>query len=152
MPGGHDYERIFREDGPTLWRTIYSYTAGRRQMADDAVAEAFTRAIAHDGAIRRPVPWLYKTAIRLAGEDLRRERRDEPTSEESGEDSVANADLLAALRRLSPSQRAAVFLHYEGGFPVKDVATRMGTSVSSVKVHLFRGRNRLRELLGDEDE
>ena len=56
-----------------------------------------------------------------------------------------------ALRQLSPAQRAAVVLHYEADLSVQEVAQRMGTSVGAVKVHLFRGRRRLRELLGAEE-
>ena len=59
--------------------------------------------------------------------------------------------LVPALRQLSPAQRAAVVLHYEADLPVQEVARRMGTSAGAVKVHLFRGRRRLRELLGEEE-
>jgi transposase-like protein len=54
-------------------------------------------------------------------------------------------------RQLSPADRAAVVLHYEADLPVREVARRMGTSAGAVKVHLFRGRRRLRELLGDDE-
>ena len=56
---GHDYERLFREVGPILWRTIYAYSGGRRAVADDAVAETFARALERRNTIRNPVPWLY---------------------------------------------------------------------------------------------
>jgi len=59
--------------------------------------------------------------------------------------------LVPALRELSPAQRAAVVLHYEADLPVRDVAEHMGTTVAAVKVHLFRGRRRLRELLSEEE-
>jgi DNA-directed RNA polymerase specialized sigma24 family protein len=36
------------------------------------VAEAFARALERISQIRKPVPWLYRTAFRLAAEDLRR--------------------------------------------------------------------------------
>ena len=26
--GAHDFARVFREDGPGLWRTIYAFTGG----------------------------------------------------------------------------------------------------------------------------
>src|SRR5258708_364271 len=70
-----DYEQVFRDAAPGLWRTIYAFAAGRRAVADDAVAEAFARALERAGQIHDPVPWLYRTAFRLAAEDLRRERR-----------------------------------------------------------------------------
>jgi RNA polymerase sigma-70 factor, ECF subfamily len=59
---------------------------------------------------------------------------------------------MRALKELTPAQRAAVFLHYRVDLPVREVAHLMGTSSAAVKVHLMRGRRRLRELLGEEDE
>ena len=147
-----NYEQVFRDAAPGLWRTICAFAAGRRAVADDAVAEAFARALAHAGQIRDPVPWLYRTAFRLAAEDLRRERREpEPEPEQAAASAAGLAALVPALRQLSPAQRAAVVLHYEADLPVQEVARRMGTSAGAVKVHLFRGRRRLRELLGDDE-
>ena len=150
-----DYEQVFRDTAPALWRAIYAFAAGQRAVADDAVAEAFARALERTDQIRDPVPWLYRTAFRLAAELLRRERRQRRALESEPEHVPATAAglgaLVPALRQLSPAQRAAVVLHYEADLPVREVATQMGTSVAAVKVHLFRGRRRLRELLGDEE-
>lgn len=150
-----DYEQVFRDAAPGLWRTIYGFSAGQREVADDAIAEAFARALERAGQIRDPVPWLYRTALRLAAEDLRRQRRERrATSSEREEPTALTAGLGAlvpALRQLSPAQRAAIVLHYEADQPVQVVARHMGTSVAAVKVHLFRGRRRLRELLGAEE-
>ena len=146
-----DYEQVFRDAAPGLWRVIYAFAAGRRAVADDAVAGAFARALEQAGQIRDPVPWLYRTAFRLAAEDLRRERRNsepEPEPDRAAASSAGLGALVPALRQLSPAQRAAVVLHYEADLPIQEVAARMGTSVGAVKVHLFRGRRRLRELLG----
>jgi len=147
-----DYEKVFRDAAPGLWRTIYAFAAGRRAVADDAVAEAFARALERAGQIRDPVPWLYRTALRLAAEDLRRERREpEPEPDQAAASAAGLAALVPALRQLSAAQRAAIVLHYEADLPVREVARRMGTSAGAVKVHLLRGRRRLRELLGDEE-
>jgi len=65
---------------------------------------------------------------------------------------VPLSDLGPALRQLSPSQRAALFLHYEADLPVRNVARLMGTSAAAVRVHLMRGRRRLADLLGEHDD
>ncbi len=150
MEGEQDYATLFREVGPQLWRAILVYAGGRREVADDAVGEAFARAIESDGVIRRPFPWLYRTAFRIAAAELRREGTTFPLAEMYLDD-PATGDLMRALRRLSPAQRAAVFLHYEADLPVREVARLMGTSSAAVKVHLHRGRNRLRQILGTEE-
>jgi len=43
-----------------------------------------------------------------------------------------------------------VVLHHAAGYPVNDVANLIGSTSPAVRVHLMRGRRRLRELLGDE--
>jgi RNA polymerase sigma-70 factor, ECF subfamily len=144
------YERVFQDAAPGLWRTIYAFAGGRRAVADDAVAEAFARALERADQIRDPVPWLYRTAFRLATEELRRDRREPEPPPASGPDPGLTA-LIPALRQLSPAQRAAIVLHYEADLPIRDVARQMGTTAAAVKVHLFRGRRRLRELLGAEE-
>ena len=60
-------------------------------------------------------------------------------------------DVMRALRELTPAQRAAVYLHYRVDLPVREVARLMGTSGAAVKVHLMRGRRRLRDLLGGDE-
>ena len=147
-----NYEQVFRDAAPGLWRAIYAFAAGQRAVADDAVAEAFARALERADQIRHPVPWLYRTAFRLAAADLRRQRREaRPEPEQQPAPDAGLGALVPALRQLSTAQRAAVVLHYEADLSVREVARQMGTSVAVVRVHLFRGRRRLRELLGAEE-
>jgi RNA polymerase sigma-70 factor (ECF subfamily) len=152
VEGRHDFARLFVEDGPGVWRTMCAFTGGRRDIAEEVVAEAFARAIEHARTIRDPVPWIYRTAFRLAREELRKERR--PPALESGPDVEAPGsahELMEALRRLSPNQRAAIVLRYEADLTTEEIARRMGVTPATVRVHLHRGRRRLRELLGAEE-
>ncbi|MGH2629466.1 MAG: RNA polymerase sigma factor [Actinomycetota bacterium] len=150
-PARHDFERVYRDHGPGLFRAIYAYTGGRRDIADEVVSESFARAIAHDADVREPVPYVYRTAFRLAAKELRAERRRPPLEPEVPADPPDVAGLLAALRRLSPNQRAAIVLRYEADLPVEEVARRMGITAVTVRVHVHRGRTKLRELLGAEE-
>lgn len=148
---GHDFDALFREHAGGVARTMYAFTAGRRGIAEEATAEAFAQAIAHADSIRDPVGWIYRTAFRLAAADLKRERRPAPEMEHPEPVSAGLGRIVDALRELSPNQRAAVVLRYEADLPVGEIARRMGMSAATVRVHLHRGRNRLRELLGDEE-
>ena len=148
----HDFDAIYREAGARLWRSLYAYTAGQRDIAHEALAEAFARAIERDSSIRDPVPYLYRTAFRVAAAEMRRARHDEPDPATPAPDAEDTTDLLRALRQLSPGQRAAVFLHYQADLPVREVAALMGTSAAVVKVHLSQGRKRLRTLLTEDEE
>jgi hypothetical protein len=78
QPGGAvDYEQVFRDAGPGLWRAIYAFAAGQSAVADDAVAEAFACAL--ERGSQGSATWCPGcTALPsgLAAEDLRRVRRD----------------------------------------------------------------------------
>jgi RNA polymerase sigma-70 factor (ECF subfamily) len=147
----HDFDALFREAGSGVFRTLYAYTGGRRDIAEEAMAEAFARALARSGTIRDPVAWIYRTAFRLANEELRAERRRGPAPSEEGSPSPELGELIESLRRLSPNQRAAIVMRHVVDLDISEVAHRMGIAQPTVRVHLHRGRKKLRELLGAEE-
>jgi len=147
-----EYEAIWLDVSPRLWRAIFAYTGGRKEITDDVVVESFARVMERDGEVRDPSAYLFRVAFRLAASELKRERRAVEPDERAVEDAHGMLDLLRALRALTPSQRAAVYLHYEADLPVREVARAMGTSPAAVRVHLMRGRRRLAVLLTDGDD
>jgi len=148
---GSRIERLYRDEGDRLWRAMLFFS-GDREVASDAVAEAFARALRWDAGIRDPRAWVWRTAFRLASAELRRRRRLSPLVERPYELSDAPALLASVLPLLSPRQRACIVLHYYGGYPLKEVAAIVGSTSSAVAVHLHRGRARIRELVGAADE
>jgi RNA polymerase sigma-70 factor, ECF subfamily len=145
-----DLDALFRAEGDGVYRTLYAFTAGRSDVAEEATAEAFARAVAQRDALRDPLAWIYRVAFRVAIDELRRDRRRGASIEKP----VAPPELIGvvdALRRLSPNQRAAIVLRHVLDLDVAEVARRMGIATPTVRVHLHRGRARLRELLGTEE-
>jgi RNA polymerase sigma-70 factor, ECF subfamily len=147
-----DYERLFRESLPSLWRALYGFVGGRRQIAEDAIAEAFARAIERGDSVRDPLPYIYRTAFRLASAELQRDK----TSGAFPNDQVAVEapdllDVIRALDMLPSRQRATVILHDEEGYPIAEVGRLIGIAPATVRVHLHRGRKRLRALLAVEE-
>lgn len=134
-----------------MWRAVLAYSGGRRDVADDAVAEAFARAINRSAEVRDPVPYLYRVAFRLAAADLQHLSKLTDEQDRAVTDLVEDVDLLRALRSLSPDQRAAVFLHYSADLPVARIAALLGTSSTAIRVRLMRGRRRLATLLGEDE-
>jgi RNA polymerase sigma-70 factor, ECF subfamily len=149
----HDIESIYRSNAAQLARAVYAYVGGRRHLAEDAVAEAFARALEHVQEIRTPLPWIYTTALRVAARELQRERRPVPEMPDAvpGIDPLEIREVLEALATLTLNQRAAVVLHDQEGMTAPEIARLLGMSSATVRVHLFRGRKRLRELLGSEE-
>jgi RNA polymerase sigma-70 factor (ECF subfamily) len=146
------FDELYRKAGPRLWRAILAYTGGRRELTDDVVAEAFARTLERASSVRSFEPYLYRIAFRLAASELRRAPTVADVPDVAGTFDPEVSELFGALRALSPGQRAAVFLRYQADLPVAEVARLMGTSSAVVRVHLMRGRRRLAELLGGEDD
>src|SRR5438445_186121 len=54
-----------------LWRSLVAYS-GDREIASDAMAEAFAQAIARGDAIRDPTAWVWKVSFLLVRAELKR--------------------------------------------------------------------------------
>jgi RNA polymerase sigma-70 factor (ECF subfamily) len=142
-----ELERLYREHGARLFRALVAYT-GDREVASDAVAEAFAQALGRGEAIRSPLAWVWRASFRIAAGDLKeRGRRTTLAQEPAYEMPEAPRELLAALARLSPNQRAAMILRFYVGYPTREVAEILGSSAATVRVHISQGRRRLRTLL-----
>jgi RNA polymerase sigma-70 factor (ECF subfamily) len=145
-------EAVYRADAARLWRAIYAF-AGDREIANDAVAEAFAQVLHRGAAVHDPAAWTWRTAFRIAAGAMKTRRANRPISGTSEEhvDRYGDPDLLAALQRLPDAQRSAVILFYYADLPIRDIAARLGTNSLAVRANLSRGRGRLRHLLGDHD-
>jgi len=102
--------------------------------------------------------WLFAIARNRATDWLRRRRIVEPVVEDrlvdetSPAEAAGAADDAAALWRLarevlSPGHFDAVWLHYQEGLSLAEVAQATRQSVVGVKVRLFRARQKLGEAL-----
>lgn len=148
---GADFGQLYREEAPRLWRAMFAFT-GDRETANDVVAEAFAQCLRRGAEVRTPDLWVWKAAFRIAAGELRDNRRtDSWTVEAAAEDEMPDLDLLAALLRLSHRQRVSLILHYYVDYSTTDIATILGISATTVRVHLMQGRRRLRDLLGGTD-
>ncbi len=147
-----DIERLYREHGEHLWRAVLAF-ARDREVANDAVAEAFAQALRRGAALRDPLRWVWRAAFRIAAGELAQRRRGHELMVEAAPEMPEVAGrLIEAPARVSRSQRAALVLHYYRGYPVKDIARIIGSTAAAVRVHLSTGRKRLRALLEEESD
>ena len=146
-----EVERVYRSDARRMWGALVGF-AGDREIADDAVAEAFARALSRAGTIEDVRAWTWRVAFRVASAEVqrRRDRVDDPVA--AADPSTGSIpDLVRALRALPPNQRLALVLHDYADRPTAEVASILGCSRATVHVHLSRGRRRLRGLLEVRD-
>ncbi len=146
-----EVERVYRSDARKMWGALVGFT-GDREIADDAVAEAFARAVRHTDAIDDVRAWTWRVAFRVGSAEVQR-RQDHVEDLGVSEDPATGSlpDLVRALGVLPQNQRLALVLHDYADRPTAEVAAILGCSRATVHVHLSRGRRRLRELLEVRD-
>jgi len=146
-----DVERTYRVQAERLWHALVLF-CGDPEVASDAVSEAFAQAIARGPAVQDLSRWVWKSAFSIARGDLKRRGRHASAMPElPAEVPTETIDLVRALAKLTPKQRASVVLHHYAGYSTKETATIIGSTAGAVGMHLDRGRKRLRDLLGDDD-
>lgn len=133
-----------------MWWALLAYT-GDREIASDAVSEAFARALATRESIREPSPWVWKVAFRVATTEMRSRPRHEIPEESRDEIDGTAIGVMVALRQLPERQRAVACLFYLEDRSTREIASLLGMAVPTVSVHLHRARNRLRSILEEDD-
>jgi RNA polymerase sigma-70 factor (ECF subfamily) len=154
-------------------RPIYALAyrvIGREEDARDVCQETFLRAFRSINGFRGQAKfssWLYRIALNLCRDWIRRERRT-PTVQapegvdvielaaeqgptESIEDLVARRDVgrcvAIAMNALSEDQRAAIILKEYQGLTFQEIADLLGCPLSTVKTRLYQGLTVLRREL-----
>lgn len=133
--------------------------------AEDLVQDALVHAWQRLWTLRSPEsfgPWVRRIVTRRCLTRARRRRRKEPIEaraevEEAG--ATATGPLLAAspepghrldaarlLAALAPKQRAALYLTWIEGCTDREAGRAMGLRPATVRVHRFRGLERLRKM------
>lgn len=122
-----------------------------RELARDAVQDTLIGAWRNLPGLRDPDrfdAWLHRLLVRSCIDGLRRRRARpievavEPVTLTQPSDlagDIADRELIdAALRRLDPTWRAVVVLHYFLGMPLRDAATALGIPLGTAKSRLHR--------------
>lgn len=152
-----DYTAFFRAEFAPVLRTI-ALMLRDQGRAEEITQDAFIqllRAWPKISRYERPQAWVRRVAIRLAMRSIRRDRLwslARLSLLPPADPRPSRFDVPAAIRRLPGSQRAAIVLHYYEDRPVAEVATILGCSEPTARVHLHRGRKRLQVLLGEGDD
>lgn len=161
------FGRLYDQYSDTVYRYIY-YRVGGKATAEDLTSETFLRALRRISTFtwqgRDFGAWLVTIARNLVADHFKSSRfRLEVTTGEmldanevarSPEDSVleslSNAALLQAVRRLNPQQQECVTLRFLQGLSVAETARVMGKNEGAIKTLQYRAVRTLARLLPDD--
>ena len=163
MDDRDEFSSFVASSSAALFRTAALLAAGDVYAAQDLMQDAYSETYRRWHRIEEPRAALAYTRRILVRTASRRWKAIEAHSSRLApgelrehtighEEAVhAQQDLLAALRQLSPRQRAVVVLRYYEDLTEGDTAAILGCSVGAVKSHASRALRALRELLGSDD-
>ncbi|MEU6392390.1 SigE family RNA polymerase sigma factor [Streptomyces sp. NPDC046939] len=149
-----EFREFYRADQDVCLRAVLA-AVGDRQLAEDLVAEAFTRAwMSWSTVSRHPAPraWIVRTALNTRVSWWRKRRKEvalgdtaleRPAPEATG-DAVLDPGLLAALRQLPRRQREVIALRVFPDLDTRTTARVLGIAEGTVTAHLSRAVSALR--------
>jgi RNA polymerase sigma factor (sigma-70 family) len=166
----------FEDSAQRYQRRVYSfarYLLSNREEAEDVTQEVLLRLWRHREGVdeERLGAWLLRVT-RNACYDLLRRRRSEaaagltPTFDDVAVGEVASAEpdprtqaeaadfrrrLLAALADLGEPYKSVIILREVQGLPHREIGEALGIPEVTVRVHLHRGRRKLRERLKEDE-
>ena len=124
-------------------------------LVDDVIQETALAALQQLGQLRDPGNmrgWLFRIMQRRLAEASRARPTELPLTIDpvapvprSPPSAQTRRAIERALRRLPLCLRKPVRLHYLRGWPLKEVAASLDTTVNGVKARLYRARRLLRE-------
>ena len=151
MDHSNRLEDLVEQHEHTLFRAALA-NLGDVQEAEDAVQDTFLRYLEKRPELRdrdHEKAWLLKVTANRC-KSLLRTRKRHPAVELLDVYPVPERDgreLMEAILALPVNQRAAVHLHYYEGYTSDEIGAILGQRPGTVRSHLSRGREALRQKL-----
>jgi RNA polymerase sigma-70 factor (ECF subfamily) len=144
---------LYDRHTPRAFQTAWRILGGNPQLTEDAVQDAWIRAVSRLDAWSRGEAfgaWLRGITVHVAIDLLRRELRlpfaadvDVAVPEHHAE----HIDLESAIAALAPGYRAVLVLHDIEGFTHEEIAVQLGITAGTSKGQLFKARRAVRARL-----
>jgi RNA polymerase sigma-70 factor, ECF subfamily len=150
------FQAIYDGTAKPLWAYI-ARLSGRPDVANDLVQETFCRFLTAQLRNMEPAqarPYLFRIATNLLND---RWRKGEDTKwsepEEAGfeRDLDAQIDVRYLMQQLKPRERQLLWLAYVEGMTHGEIAKSTGLHSMSIRILLFRARQRAAELLRQKE-
>ena len=151
------FEQLYELHRKQVWLYCLKIVSDR-ELASDVFQETFIRIYQKSGSFRGTgsiTGWIFRIARNACYDALRRQKShpsvsdvDDMASPANSYDNIEDREQLGqALDQLTREQKEIILLREIQGFSYKDIAQLTGASLASVKVRLFRARERLRSVL-----
>ena len=149
-----DFHSLYQSYAPQVHRFAL-FLCGDGTLADDITSETFVRAWTARGKIREATvkAYLFTIARNLFRDHLRRSNRLAELEDSMPDPAVGLATrieqkaelnvVIAALRRLSEVDRAALLMRVQEEMPYEEIAQALKLPVTTVKVKVHRARLKL---------
>jgi RNA polymerase sigma-70 factor, ECF subfamily len=149
-----DFHTLYQSYAPQVHRFAL-FLCGDPTLADDITAEAFVRAWTARGKIREATvkAYLFTIARNLYRDHLRRNNRLTELEDSLPDPAVGLASrtehkaeletVMAALRKLSEVDRAALLMRAQEGMSYEEISQALDLPVTTVKVKVHRARLKL---------
>ncbi|MGN9909219.1 sigma-70 family RNA polymerase sigma factor [Phytohabitans sp. LJ34] len=150
---GETFDVVYTAHYVPLVRLAY-LTTGTLPAAEDVVQDVFAEWFRRVDTVRDPAAYLRRAVVSRCTSWVRRrilERRHGATAhlDAATPPDVDTPAVRAALLRLNPRQRAAVFLRFYLDLPEQEIAAALGCRPGTVKSLLHRSLAVLREHLDE---
>jgi RNA polymerase sigma factor (sigma-70 family) len=155
----HAFAALVRKYQSRLRYSLRQLTGWDQALADDLAQETFIRAYRSLRQFRGEsgfFTWLYRIAYNVFLADRRSTRPEESLQDASVEDpqdesrdTDLHRDFARALLDFPPQQRMALHLHLQREMTHQEIAELMDCPLGTVKSHIQRGKEILRDRLAD---
>ncbi len=138
-----------------LYRVSYTVLHSSEDCADalqDALMKAWQRLdTLRDDALFRG--WMTRIVVNCSRDILRRRKlRVAELTEDIPAPQAEDTHLDEALRLLDERLRLPIALHYMEGMSIREIADALHLPPGTIKNRMHRGRQKLAEILGEEDD
>lgn len=147
-------EAALEQFADTVYKVALSQTKNRAD-AEDVFQEVFLRLVRNKKPIEsreHMKAWLIRVTLNCCKKHFNSafRRRTTELSEDIPYLPPEELGVYQEVLALPPKYRTAIHLFYYEDMPVEEIARALGAKVSTVKSHLFRGRQMLKEKLKGE--
>lgn len=161
------WEKFYTNHSRSFWFYIYKI-CGDEHLADDIYQESFVKFLKAKPNIENETHlkvYLYRIAFHLIVDKKRRIKVEKKSFEEkvhtyerdmhdARQEScvLLSMEMKKTFKRLKPKQRMLLWLAYVEGYSYSEIAEMTNTKKNSLKVQLFRAREKMATLLREKEK